>query len=807
MVRAMAFFLMDPRAKLGSRGSFKRARARFLPGFALDFAPFACAAIVASPAVASAAEPTPGYQEPVIQWVVQKGETCASIATSAYGSPKLTALLGRYSRVRCGGDLPEGLTLVIPASATALPDARVKSLNPAVKARPAGGAFGSIAPGAPLQGGHSVQTEATGRADIEFLDRTRIFLADNTLVVIHGTAARTSVKKNVPPVVELESGEVKAGLAALRGDAVEIGVSGGGRVSATSKDAVVEKKGTRTTVAVFDGTATLANAGKSVSIPKNFGARAEGQKPPEPPRPLPPAPAWSAASQGPAGFPDLALTLLDRGPEVVLGWDEVAKAKAYRVEISRDAGFNDLLVRTEVPATTRTLRAEGLVPGAYWIAVRAIDTEEFLGLAAVRRHVVVAAAPKTGPARLEGDTLSIAPFTSLGFPPSGSGATGGLRLALGTAPASAAPVEPIALGKLDPGRLTVSTEDGLTRSFTVVTRRPTAKTSVVYDATGKQWTVKGELLDVTAGDAATFVKPVVRLPAGSSVVASALTLTGTSFAGSLTGDFAGGTLVIADAEGNELGRATAEGGPSAPPPPPDVLVPSIGATAPFVSSSPDVAGSWSSPTLPRAGSVSGLGAFSSNDTVFAGSARATGAAGPIGFEASVRSRGSSASVVDEGAWLGVRARVLRLGLARFELAPVVRVGVPITPAGPIARVEPAIALGGVSGSISWLGQVGGRFRGSEDQATVRMPVAAAQGFANVGAAYRPGPLVTAYGVLDGQVHPDVRAKSDDVVVRGGLSAGVEVGRTVFGGFGARVTPFDAPTGPFEAQVTFGVRER
>jgi hypothetical protein len=784
---------------------------------------------------ARAAEPTHGYQEPVIQWVVQKGETCASIATSAYGSARHTGLLGRYSRVRCGGELPEGLTLVIPASATALPDARVKSLNPAVKAKPAGGAFAAIAPGAPLQGGASVQTESTGRADIEFLDRTRIFLADNTLVVIHGTAARTSVKKNVPPVVELESGEVKMGLAALRGEAVELGVTGGARVSAASKDAVVEKKGVRTTVAVFDGSASLSNGGTSVSIPKNFGARAEGSKPPAPPRPLPPAPHWASATGDRGAFPEIALTLTSQGPDVVLGWDAVDKAKAYRIEIARDAGFGDLLVRTEVPATTKTLRAEGLPPGAYWISVRAIDDEEFLGVAATRSHLVVAMTPKAGPATLDDTTgtLTVAPFTVLEFPPlAGAAASSKLSISLDKGSPSPLPAE-VALGKLAPHELGLSAEGGLARTLAVAMRRPGAEASLVYEAgpagggTPGVWKLSGNLTDVSAADAAAFVKPVAKVTpaarAGETTTPTTvpLRLEGTSFVGVLGGDpnqWTHATVEIVDGNGVSLARSDARGGPAAPPPPAPVEVPLLGVTAPLLSVSPDVAGTWTAPTLPRAGSIAGAGAFPEGGGVVSGAVRATGTVGIVGLEASVRSRGTRAAFVDEGAWFGVRARVLRRGLAAFELAPVFRVSVPTSIAGPIARFEPALALGGLSGKLSWVGQLGGRFRGSEDAASSRLSVPGAQGFGNLGAAYHATPLLRAYGAVDLQVHPDVRgADPDTVVLRGGLTAGLEVGRQVFGGAGARVTPWSgsgsgsgsgsASTGPVEAQLTLGIRER
>ncbi len=68
----------------------------------------------------------------------------------------------------------------------------------------------------PLYANSSVNTLDQGRADVEFVDRTRVFLAPNTLVVIYGTANQTRVSKTPPAAVEVESGEVKAGLAALR---------------------------------------------------------------------------------------------------------------------------------------------------------------------------------------------------------------------------------------------------------------------------------------------------------------------------------------------------------------------------------------------------------------------------------------------------------------------------------------------------------------------------------------------------------------------------------------------------------------
>src|SRR4051812_16856340 len=92
---------------------------------------FAVAGAGALAREARAAGPTPGFPEPVVQWGVQKGETCDDIAKALYGSAKHAGLLNRYNRVSCksGVPLPEGLTLVMPETVTTIPDAKLRSLN------------------------------------------------------------------------------------------------------------------------------------------------------------------------------------------------------------------------------------------------------------------------------------------------------------------------------------------------------------------------------------------------------------------------------------------------------------------------------------------------------------------------------------------------------------------------------------------------------------------------------------------------------------------------------------------------------
>ncbi|WP_044240184.1 hypothetical protein, partial [Chondromyces apiculatus] len=374
---------------------------------------------------------------------MQKGETCDDIAKVTYGSTKHVALLHRYNRVACspGVALPEGLTLVLPATVTTIPDARIKGAHPEVRARPSGGGWVTASAGMPLGTNSSVNTLDEGRADIEFIDRTRLVLSPRTLVVIYGTASRSRVSRAPPAAVELEAGEVKAALSALRGDSgkagdssraslatVEVDIRGGGRVSATSRDTVVQRKGDRTTVAVFDGKAAVNAAGRAVDVPRNHGTRFTPTVPPAPPRPLPPAPAWASASGGaPARGSDI---LLASGATGVLtaAWQPVPRAIAYRVEVARDPEFNDLVTREEVPSDVLVFRGERFPVGGYHLRVRAIDHEEYLGIAAIRvTHLVQATLGQAG--QIDPGQIKANPYGVLHF-----GASPALELALDDGP-------------------------------------------------------------------------------------------------------------------------------------------------------------------------------------------------------------------------------------------------------------------------------------------------------------------------------------------------------------------------------------
>jgi hypothetical protein len=646
----------------------------------------------------------------------------------------------------------------------------------------------------PLYSNYNVNTLDSGRADVEFIDRTRVFLAPNTLVVIYGTASQTRVSRTPPAAVEVEAGEVKAGLAALRGDTVEVAVKGGGRISAASRDTVVQRKGDRTTVEVFDGKAGVASGGKTVAVPKNFGTRFYGVAPPAPPRPLPPAPVWASGAESvalaPGGLGTIEAT-----------WAAVPVAASYRVELARDPEFHDLVAREEVPASITAFRGEKLPVGTYYLGVRAIDKEEYLGIAAETRAVrLVEARLEQGQGRLGAREIEASPYGVLRL-----GAAPDVEVALDDGPFGPMP-DAIDLRRRAPRSLRVRSRGGAAAATIAVRYSKVAATvEPLLTEGGSKLLVRAQLSGVEGVDVAARVAPSARLalPGGPRTVALAAAADG-AWLGSLEVP-AGVDRVrvdVVDDRGAVLGTGTWVRPDAAPQPKGEAPTrPQIGAWAPVWPISPASDVLWSAPTPPDGAAVGvgigrGAGAWAAQ-----GQARASGAIGPIGLDAAMRTDTTDGKSAHGAAWLGVRGRVLRLEGSVFELAPALRVGLPLASAGAPARLEPSIAAGGLAGRFTWLADVGLRVRLAKDEGATGTPPL--QGFLLAGGTVDVASWMRLYALLDAHLlAPDSGAKK----FLGGLAAGLEAGTFVYGSLGVRLSPFPDPGyGVFTSQLALGFR--
>ncbi len=744
-----------------------------------------------------AADPTPGFPEPVVQWGVQKGETCEDIARALYGDAKHAVLLQRYNRIVCakGHSLPEGLTLVLPEKPNALPDARLRSMNPDVEARAPGGSWSPASTGQPLRSSTSVHTQEAGRADIQFIDRTRVFLAPNTLVVIYGTASQTAVSKTPPPAVEIEQGEVRAGLAALRGGSADIAVKGGGRVNATSRDAVVERKGQRTTVAVFDGKADVSAGGKTVNVPLNHGTRFVGNTPPVPPRPLPPAPAWDRAA------PDVVLT---NGAAAILTatWKPIEGAKAYRVELSRDEEMHDLVAREEVGPEITRFRAEKMPAGVYFIAVRAIDKEEYLGIADKRRIVVVNARIEGAPGAIGDGVIDVSSYGTLVIESAPD-----IEAALDDDPFAALENTRVELGARAPKRLRLRQRGSQSAGEMALQYKPVSAT-IAIEGGGAAPNARVTLEGIEGLDVPTQVAPklIIKRPEGDEERALTIGADGSALASLAAPKRQSVRLMVIDRRGRTLADFTGEIGPSADAAPTETSkpkTPRIGVVAPlWTQTTTSSVAPWS-PIAPNAavvGTAVGLGDATGGSV---GYARASGSLGPLGFEAAVRSDVSDNEALgDSAAWGGVRWAAYRAQNDRYALGPSVRVGFPVTSDGPPLRLEPGLAVGGVSGPFGWFSDVGARIRAMETNDRAIAPNVAA--FLLGGVTYDLAEGVRGSALVD--LHVLGEEPPEGGSFRGGVGLGIEAGDTVFVGFSSRLSPWSDGEGHFTLGLGVGVRE-
>jgi hypothetical protein len=645
-----------------------------------------------------------------------------------------------------------------------------------------------------------VNTLDQGRADVEFIDRTRVFLAPNTLVVIYGTASQTQVSKTPPPAVEVEAGEVKAGLAALRGDAVDVAIKGGGRVSASSRDTVVQRKGDRTTVEVFDGKAGVSSGGKVVNVPEKFGTRFVGVAPPAPPRPLPPPPAWDPAS--------VTSALAARGAKgvVTVSWTPAKDASAYRVELWRDGPTEPVLVsREEVPPTTTAFRGE-LAPGTYKLAVRTIDKEEYLGIAAEDVLLVLEASTLGG--GVQGKTIDANPYGAIDLTPDAE-----LEMSVDGGPFG--PMVPrFDLLRFAPKEIRLRRR-GTAAEAVVTVRYADVKATFPQPpgVEGGVLVIRAKLSNVDGIDVAERVKATARVHLADGVRTVALSAANGTLSGTLAIVAPPGTRIdIVDGRGVVLGSTEVQGevAPSAP------LVPRryvpLGAWAPLwqPSSITDVV--WLAPTAIDGAVVSTALVKGPGSWAAQGQVRGSGSVGPVGVDGALRTDTTDGTTSLAGAWLGVRGRVLRLAddparaldgavTPGFELAPALRLQIPVSSAGSPAELEPAVALGGGRDRFTWLVDVGGRGRLGSDTNDTGAPKG--QAFLLGGGSFDALAWLRVHAALDAHL---AFPQTGKLLFRGGLGLGAEAGTTFFGGVALRLSPApDAGTGVFMGQLAVGYR--
>ena len=779
---------------LDSRNAI-RARGRF--GLALVLAAVLTLGIQVSGAQAEELPTTPGYPERVLQWTVQPGETCDSLAKALYGSVKHVPLLLRYNFLTCGpGEtLVEGSTLVVPAAVVELPAARVESLHPDVRARAGGSPWQAAASGMPLFRNHAVNTLADARANILFVDRSRISLNEHTLVVIYGSAGDSSVSSQAPPAVELESGEVQAGLLALRGNRqAKVALKTGGEVSARSSDTVVRSSANGTTVSVFDGDADVQSAGKSVKVPTNFGTKFAPKKPPQAPQPLPPAPLWQApSSEG------LVVQPSDGG-SIVAHWGVVERATAYRVELARDSGFTELLVRDEAAADVLAFKATGLPSGSYYLRVRAIDGDGLLGIAAEPRVIqLVVANFGFSKGAIRSHLIETSPYDilELSSPP-------GLELAMDDGPFGRPPAQ-IDLRKLAPKKLRLRVSKDATPETFELRYRALAVEVDWPEAGAAAREAHVVVSPVSSQQEALRIEPRLRVLVGSvwSELMLAPGVAPGEWRASVPGEMAAPSRVaVVDAQGRMLASVVPESSPR------PALSPSIpqrysrGSCAPVYSPDTWTSVAWWAPTACDAASLSLGIAHANGPNAVNGALRVSGTWGPVSLEGLLATEDLAGKrPLDDAAWVGLRWRAWGYD-GRWSFGPAASLALPPTAGSAPLRAQAGLSLAWQSDRFAWISNLGGRAPLKSDAGRLDAPEG--QAFLLSGGTWNALDWLMAHAVVDAHLVRDGEQRR--LEPRGGLSLGLETAAAVFVAVGARFSPFEElGGGSVCSKASLGVR--
>lgn len=382
-----------------------------------------CFVLLSAPAGAFAQEASSTPE----RYVVRPGDTCVRIARERYGDSRATAFI-HAANPNLGPPphrLRPGTTLVLPprATGTNVPDALLTAVHNTVEVQTPAPRPGR--PNDPLYRGMRVNAEARSSAEVTFADETQLQLSERTLVVILGeTSSRVARTASARDTV-LERGALTAFLAGIdRQRAATTSQpsvrTAAGRVTFEPSSGGVRARlevdeAARTTVSMYQGASQVEGGLRQrVRVPQGYGVRAvRGQRIP-PPRLLPLAPVWDPMPAVRVLIDRermlAALLLTDRERVTLVGGYRAGDAPsgagatppapaAWRVEVARDARFNELVANQVGDGARTRLEVPDVEPGVYHVRVSAIDAEGFQGPPSEPMRVVVSrvvATPATG---------------------------------------------------------------------------------------------------------------------------------------------------------------------------------------------------------------------------------------------------------------------------------------------------------------------------------------------------------------------------------------------------------------------------
>lgn len=211
-----------------------------------------------------------------------------------------------------------------------------------------------------------VRTLSQSGAQVVFMDRSRINLGENALIVVESMKQDLIQNSQTSSVVVLQ-GDINAYLSAL-------GQKSNVQVSTPDVETNIRSRNfwtsrgenNETRVANYDGEIDIISGGQKVTVRENEGSKVLPGNIPTVPKKLLPAPE-----------------LVDVGgytsyqTEIYFRWQPVEKSKSYLIEISSNRGFTRILER--IPVDRVEYRWKAPESGVYYWHVSAVDEDDFPG--------------------------------------------------------------------------------------------------------------------------------------------------------------------------------------------------------------------------------------------------------------------------------------------------------------------------------------------------------------------------------------------------------------------------------------------